>query len=396
MQRKHVFFLGFIGGLGICSTDIYVPSLPKLSEFYDVSTYHMNLTMSIYFIMTGIGTLAFLRLSKTLSNSFLNLIFLCLFSLGGFLISSFDSYKFILIGRALQGIGFGVIQTNIVSFIRKQDNLRFAKNMATFSLAAESLCLFTPILGVFLYDKIAWWAPFTYIGILGILMIFHSQRIFTAHKKETTSQDSNLVIPSTKSFTILRKDKTFWIFNGISSLISGTGWALIAISPYILQNNGFSDFFHGIFYFAYTIHYMLGNFIIERISHEGRLRLENIAMKGIAVCSTIFLFAALLKIVTLFIIGMMLLALITGMFYGIVFESAQKNLGKDNQRLLNSATTIMLLCRLCTSSSCTAIVSWLFTQDPKFSLLFGTITTLLVSILLHIGYNSREKKSVEI
>lgn len=397
MLRKNVLFLGLIGGLGIASTDIYVPALPKLAQFYGVSTYLMNLTMTSYFLLTGIGTLVFLKLSKTFSNSTLNLFSLLLFSLGGALISLDESYCFIVIGRGLQGLGFGIVQTNIVSFIRKNDNRNFAKNMATYSLSAEFLCLFTPLVGVFLFENIGWRAPFLYIGSLALIMLVQSKNIFKNKNSNSlgTIEEQVHHIPQFKGSTsILRHDSEFWIYNFASFLLSGIGWALIAISPYFLEKGFLSEWTAGIFYMVYTIHYMLGNFILERISHESRPKIEDIAMKLMGICSLFLLCSVLLEATSLFIVAMMLLGTLSGMLYGVVFEKAQQNLGRENERLLNSATTIMLLSRLLASGTFTAFVSWIFTQNSSLSLLFGSAITMLISFLLFIGRVRSQKRAL--
>lgn len=395
MLRKNVLFLGLIGGLGIASTDIYVPALPKLAQFYEVSSYLMNLTMTSYFLFTGIGTLIFLRLSKTISNATLNLFSLLLFSLGGILISLNESYWFIVVGRGLQGLGFGVVQTNIVSFIRKSDSRNFAKNMATYSLSAEFLCLFTPLIGVLLFENIGWRAPFLYIGIVALIMLIQSRNIFRVKVQNVLDIKQEQATPPHQprgSSSILKKDGEFWIYNFVSFLLSGIGWALISISPYLLENGLFSDWGHGIFYMAYTIHYMVGNFILERISHELRPKVEDIAMKLMGICSVFLVFAVMFETTIPFIAAMMLLGTLSGMLYGVVFEKAQQNLGRDNERLLNSATTIMLLSRLVASGTFTAFVSWLFIQNSSLSLLFGSVITMLISTLLFVGRVRSQRK----
>ncbi len=388
MLRLNVLLLGLIGGMGLASTDIYIPALPKFAQFYGVSTYLMNLTLTVYLIFTGMGTLVFLKLSRIFPSSTLNLIFLLLFIFGGILISANDSYCFIMVGRGLQGLGFGVVNANIISFIRKSDGKRFAKNMATYSLSAEFVCLMTPLMGVFLLENIGWRAPFLYIATLAFVMMLLSTKIF---QKKDQFPIEIPAIPYKSSRALLKKDSKFWIYNFVSFLLSGLGWALIAISPYFFEKEGFSDWFHGIFYMIYTLHYMLGNFILERSPHEFRPKLEDMALVLMGICSFLFLVTAYLGSSSFFIAAMMLLGILSGMLYGVVFEKAQQNLGRENERLLNSATTIMLLSRLLASGTFTAVVSWIFTKDNSLSFLFGFGVTLFIATLLFVGRTRPQK-----
>ncbi len=67
-QKKFVlvlFLVGFLMGLGV---DLYVPSLPSITRYFNVSPSSVQLTISLYMLGYGIAQIFFGILSDSLGR----------------------------------------------------------------------------------------------------------------------------------------------------------------------------------------------------------------------------------------------------------------------------------------------------------------------------------------
>lgn len=235
--------LGIIGGLGIASSDIYISSLPTFLTIFDVSLFVMNLTLSIYFLATIFGCLSFAYLSRHYSQTQIHTLSFGVFISGGLLIALNSEYAYIFLGRLLQGAGYGLIQTNLMAYMKKKYFNNFGRSLSLYALASEGFCVFAPLVGTSLVSFINWNAPFLFIACLS-LGLYYLSKDYMAEASMTASQSIWSDIGE------LWQNKTFLRFNMLSFILIGLGWGMITLSSYCLGSN---PFMHSVFYGVYSL-----------------------------------------------------------------------------------------------------------------------------------------------
>jgi predicted MFS family arabinose efflux permease len=383
MTKNIMLLFGLIGGLGVASTDVYVSILPKLADLYEISPYHMNLTLTVYFFMTGLGSLLFLKLGRQYSAHTIYLFSFLLFIFGGLFIALNQYYPLILIGRSIQGLGIGLLQANLISFIRTIEPKKFSINMAIFSQSGEFQTLFFPILGIFLFEKLGWNVPFLFTSIFALFLMLKSKSIVQKFERNNLDVTQNEFDSSQKHR--LLSDKNFLICGAVFVLINAIGWGLISISPYILENNLLGDWGHGFFYFFYTGIYIVGSYVFEKLEHFCKMKLQRYSMILMLICGTCLILSTLVESHILFIVSMFVFGFLSGLLYGFILDKAHHNIHQENNRNSRLVTTTMLVSRLVGSAIFTASLSWMYSQDEKMAILFCGSTMVFISYLLLLG-----------
>ena len=91
--------------VGMLATDLYVPSLPTLTEVFATSPEIIQLTMTLNLAGFAVGQLFFGPLSDRFGRRTAMLLGLALFALGGVVAAMAESMATLIAGRALQGCG---------------------------------------------------------------------------------------------------------------------------------------------------------------------------------------------------------------------------------------------------------------------------------------------------
>ena len=85
--------------------DIYVPSIPSIREIFATNAFVVQLTVSIFMLMTGIGQLLVGPLSDHFGRRKIALCSVAIFTLGSFLCALAPSISFLIMARVIQAMG---------------------------------------------------------------------------------------------------------------------------------------------------------------------------------------------------------------------------------------------------------------------------------------------------
>lgn len=348
-------------------------------HLYDVSLYQMNLTLTVYFVLTGIGTLSYLKLSKILSSENICILSMMIFIIGAIVISLSDSYPFILFGRAIQGFGYGLIQNNVTNFIRVMDSQNYAKNTSYMVQSCEILCFISPLLGVFLFEKASWNAPFLFIATSATFLLLVTQRIF---KQENLSIQKNDDSSFKENLSIILH-RNFLVYLIVCALMNATIWALISISPYYIEGKSFSEGSHAIFYTLFSAFYISGSFCFEKV--EGYTKFHSYATGMMTIAGLGLIGSMLVDSAYAFMFFVCFIGFLSGLLYGFVISNSQEKISSKNERARKLATTLLLVSRLIGSGIMTAFISWLFKVDQELSIMVCGGIVVFTSYLLFVG-----------
>src|SRR3990167_8516207 len=95
----------FIAMTSMVATDMYVPSLPYITQYFSASTTAVKLTISAYFLTFSVSQLIYGPLSDGFGRRIILIIGLVIFLIGSALCVFAWSINALLVGRLLQGIG---------------------------------------------------------------------------------------------------------------------------------------------------------------------------------------------------------------------------------------------------------------------------------------------------
>lgn len=283
--------------LGPITTDLYLPALPAIQEFFNTDVTTVQLTLSVYLVVFAICQLFYGPLSDRFGRKPIILIGTLIYLFGSLVCVLAPTIEILITGRVLQAFGgcAGVIlaRSMVRDIYGQKRSAQILSYMATAMAVAPAL---GPIIGGYLTITYGWQASFGVLAafgsvcILGIIFILQE----TNHHK-----DPHAIHPrqTLKNFVFLLKNRNFssylliisFSYSGLFSFISGSSFVFIKVL-------GLSPDEFGYCFATAVVGYMIGSQIGGRI--VGTIGIISMVRYGAAFCAisgTIMLLLALLS-----------------------------------------------------------------------------------------------------
>lgn len=223
--------------LASLAMDIYLPVVPSMPGILNTTPGVIQLTLSLYMIMLGLGQIAFGPLSDRIGRRPVLLSGALLFaaaSLGAAL--SWDAPIFVLC-RLLQGIGASATLVATFATVRDVYGNRPEQAIiyATFGSILSFVPALGPITGALVADQFGWRAIFILLSLLALAATSHA----TTKWHETRPRGS---IGLRRSIWPIFRSRSFWIYTLAFSAGMGTFFVFFSTAPRVLIGRaGYSE-----------------------------------------------------------------------------------------------------------------------------------------------------------
>ena len=149
--------------------DIYAPSIPEIREYFGVNQSVMQLTVSLFELITGVGQLVVGPLSDQIGRRKVVLASIFLLFLGSMICAfSFDMSWFIF-GRVIQAMGSCGMMVTCFAIVRDLFSEKECGHVYSFLNSTISLSpLLVPVVGGYLAYFFNWRATFIFLGIIAV------------------------------------------------------------------------------------------------------------------------------------------------------------------------------------------------------------------------------------
>lgn len=279
-----VILLTMLTALGAITTDLYLPALPAIQEYFHTDVSTVQLTLSVYMVIFGLCQIFYGPLSDRFGRKPIILIGTLIYLFGSVVCVLASEIEILITGRILQAIGgcAGVILAR--SMVRDiYGQKRSAKILSYMGTAMALAPALGPIIGGYLTIAYGWQASFVILVIfgglciLGIIFILQetNQHIdpYAIHPRQTL-----------RNFKALLKDRHYtgyllvltFSYSGLFSFISGSAFVFIKIL-------GLSADQFGYCFATAVVGYMIGTQIGGRI--VGTVGVARIVRIGAIVCA---------------------------------------------------------------------------------------------------------------
>lgn len=191
-----VLFLGTLSAFGPFVTDLYLPTLPYMSEFFSASTSTIQLTLTGSMVGLALGQLLIGPISDKYGRKTPLIISLIVYLLSTVAIIIFPNVYTMIVLRFIQGVssaGAVVISRAISTDLYNGRELAafFALLMAVNGLAP----IFSPILGSLLLQLTDWRGIFVTLALIGVVLLVVSFKF-----NESLAVEKRLDLPITKTY----------------------------------------------------------------------------------------------------------------------------------------------------------------------------------------------------
>lgn len=241
-----VLLLGVLSAFGPFVVDLYLPSLPQLSSFFETSASMTQLTLTTAMIGLAVGQLLLGPLSDKFGRKIPLIISLVIYIISTILIVYAPNIEAMIVLRVIQGLssaGSVVISRAVATDLyRGREMTRFFGLLMTINGLAP---IISPILGSLLLEYISWKGVFVFLALIGVIVLLFCFRLKESLNVENRLQGS--IFATFSTFGVIIKNRLFMSYVGIQSFLLGSMFAYIAASPFILQS------FYGLSAFIFSL-----------------------------------------------------------------------------------------------------------------------------------------------
>ncbi len=380
----HIFTLIVITGLGALSMNIFLPSLPAMTEFFDTDYRLMQLSVSLYLGVNAVLQVIIGPISDRFGRRPVILggvLAFMLATIGCLLATTIEVF---LVFRMLQA----VIVTGLVlgrAVVRDMhEDAEAASQIGYVTMGMAIVPMIGPAVGGVLEEAIGWQANFWLLLALGGAIF----ALLWADLGETAKPQTTSLIEQVREYPELLASRRFWGYCAVAAFASGAFFSYLGGAPYVgSEVFQLSSSEVGFYFGAPAVGYFFGNGISGRYSV--RMGINKMILIG--------------TIVSAVGMGLSLLFFLVGLKTALVFFGFMTFVGFGNGMVLPNATSGMLSVRphlagtasglggaimLAGGATLSAVAGVVLTGDsgayPLIWIMFVTSLLAVVSILYTI------------
>jgi len=234
-RLQMALVLGSFAAIGPLSLDMYLPSLPALSEDLQSSTSVAQLSITACLLGIAIGQLILGPLSDQKGRRRPLILSLVIYCLSSILCASAPTVWVLILLRFIQGLsgaGGMVISRAIVRDL--YSGVELTKFFSLLMLINGAAPILAPVIGGQLLQFTSWRGIFIVLGILSLFMI--TMAFFAVKETLAPENRSNGGIKATlRTFKLLLHDRVFMGYVFTQGFVSASMFAYISGSPFVVQ-----------------------------------------------------------------------------------------------------------------------------------------------------------------
>ena len=292
-HRYFMAFLGALAGLAAASTDIYIASMPTITQLFHTSTAITQLTLSLFFIGFAISQLIWGPLSDRFGRRSMLIAGLALFVIGGLCCALSQSIHELILSRVIQACGAGC--SFVMAFSMIKDYFSDKETGTAIRIVTVTMMIspmIAPILGSYLLAWINWQANFYFLFAYGLILLICACLI-----PETYPKAKRTPLPVHTLFSAysdqIKNDKFLFVAIAFATNFA-VMFCFISASPVIyikLYHIAKSDF--GYFFAFNALALILGNLSTKKLSKRFSLKGLAVSASILSVCGSIIMIVSM-------------------------------------------------------------------------------------------------------
>ncbi len=322
----HIFTLIVLTGLGALSMNIFLPSLPAMTEHFQTDYRLMQLSVALYLAVNAVLQIIVGPISDRYGRRPVLLCGLAIFliaTLGCIFAPTVEVFLAFRMLQAVVVVGL-VLGRAVVRDMYPQDQAASQIGYVTMGMAVVPMV--GPAIGGVLDETLGWVANFWMLAALGALVLVLVWRDLG----ETAARGSASFAEQFAEYPELFASRRFWGYCLAAAFASGAFFAYLGGAPYVgSEVFGLSAAEVGIYFGAPALGYFFGNWLSGRYS-------VRVGINGMILWGTILSAGGLMLSVLLFLAGFKT---------ALVFFGFMTFVGLGNGMVLPNATSGMLSVR---------------------------------------------------
>ncbi|QIW11040.1 multidrug effflux MFS transporter [Francisella sp. LA112445] len=216
---------------------MFTPSLPAITNYFNTDSSLARMTVSSFFITMSLSQLIYGPASDKYGRKPFILMGALIFACGSVFCILSQSIIFLILGRAIQGLGAGALitlaRTLVQDSFTKEHFLKAVAWMSIFFAVAPAI---SPLIGGFLQFHFGWHSSFVFMLIFAISLIVSVIFLLPETNKDKNPSAMNIKHLA-KNYMTIAKTRMFWVY--LIFIITGLsgGICFDVIGSFVLIND---------------------------------------------------------------------------------------------------------------------------------------------------------------
>jgi len=241
--------------------DVYLPSIPNIHTYFSTTPVIVQLTISLYLLMTGIGQLLIGPLSDSVGRRWIIISGTLVFLLGSITAALSVNIEMLIIARAIQGLGSCAMMVATFAVVRDLYSSDECARMYSFLNATIALSpLLAPIVGGYLAEWEGWRSSFVFLAIMAFLVALLG--FFKVKETLTKENKAKLTRKVFSNYAQIIKDRTFRMYVFCASAGFACFLTFFSVSSYIIiKLLGVPEEHFGFYFASIAVVFFIGSLI---------------------------------------------------------------------------------------------------------------------------------------
>ncbi|MFZ9035405.1 MAG: multidrug effflux MFS transporter [Francisellaceae bacterium] len=247
--------------------DTYMPAIPEMRQALNTNKEMVQLTLSLFFLITGFGQLILGPISDQFGRYKTLITSAVIFLIGSFLCTQVNSVMLLIVYRIIEAIGACGLFVTAFAVVRDAFSGNKSAMIYSFLNAMISISpILGPIIGVMLIRFFSWHSVFYFLTLLGIITLL--LLIFLAKESLPLNRRKPMNLEVFKRYFIITRSLTFWAYTLPATAGVSAFFTLFSMTPYIITTLHESTDKIAIFFGMAGAAFLVGSVIAGSIVHK--------------------------------------------------------------------------------------------------------------------------------